>query len=161
MYLKSLRKNFAALNEFQNGTLRLDENIVELFRQKRSLSSKRKLSILLNFPFPFVSWNGKLWSWKLLHGVNHSWFDSFSVMFYTLLKHAFQPIRVCVISELCYNLRRWVLTCLQLLLLALQTTNISNLYQCVMLFVAINAYHAWRRLWLISGQEYFVFDNFK
>ena len=43
--------------------LRHEENIAEFVKrrfrnQKLSLSTKRKLSILLNFPFPFVSFNG-------------------------------------------------------------------------------------------------------
>ena len=43
--------------------LRHEENIVEFLKgrfrnQKLSLSTKRKLSILLNFSFPFVSFNG-------------------------------------------------------------------------------------------------------
>jgi len=64
--------------------LRHEENIVEFLKgrfrnQKLSLSTKRKLSILLNFSFPFVSFNG------------------------VFLTMRFQPIRVCVISELYYN----------------------------------------------------------
>ena len=43
--------------------LRHEENIVEFVKgrcrnQKLSLSKKRKLSIVLNFSFPFVSFNG-------------------------------------------------------------------------------------------------------
>ena len=78
MYQKSLRKNFAALNEFQNGTLRRDENIVERFRQKLLVSTKRKLSILLNFPFPFVSLNGVFLTlkWETLVLETAAWCDS-------------------------------------------------------------------------------------
>ena len=70
--MKSLRKTSLPSMNFKTGhfALRREESIVKRFRnQKLSLSTKRKLSILLNFLFPFVSLNGvvltlkcELWS---------------------------------------------------------------------------------------------------
>ena len=99
---------------------RKEENIVEFLEgrirnQKLSSVHEKKLSIHLNFPFPFVSFNGVFLTLKCENLVlkTTTWCDSQLVWFTALgpcfilsLNMLFQPIRLHVISELYYKLKQ-------------------------------------------------------
>ena len=99
-------KNFAALVSSKQAKrssvkkTRLNSPNENFVMKSFRLSSKRKLSILLNFLFPFVSftvffqsWNAKLWSWKPSHRmVNACLPFCWKWMSFTKVSNSFLPL---------------------------------------------------------------------
>ena len=131
MYLKSLQKlrcpgwiSKQDLLRFAVKETMLNSWKDDFLTERVLLSTERKRSIHLNFPFSFVSFNSVLLSLKCktsvlkttafdnqsllltIYGVIRRWLDSFSSVFYTLIKHAFFTYQIAHRSFIIIN-EKW------------------------------------------------------